>query len=54
MPAEPRLAEDEIYDIREALANSGFDVGRINGQSVTYRAPNGERFKVVVSKLRGR
>ncbi|WP_280499379.1 hypothetical protein [Nocardia cyriacigeorgica] len=51
---EPLTARDEIHAIRDALADAGFDVAPIHGQSLTYRAPTGDRFKVVVSKLRNR
>lgn len=52
--AEPLTALDEIHAIRDALADAGFQVHAIHGQQLTYYAPTGDRFKVVVSKSRNR
>jgi hypothetical protein len=58
-PTAPFTAREAAQDIRETLIAEGFDVNACTCwhhpcQSLTYRMPNGDRFKVTVTKLRGR
>lgn len=56
-PTVPFTAVDAARDIRETLIADGFDVADCDccapSQFLTYRMPNGDRFKVTVTKLRG-
>ena len=54
MSADPFTAVDAMDDIRQTLADNGFDVVGRWSQSLIYRMPNGDRFEVRVSKKKGR
>lgn len=58
-PAVRFTACDAAQDIRETLIAEGFDVSACTCwhhpcQSLVYNMPNGDRFRVAVTKLRGR
>jgi hypothetical protein len=41
-------------DIRQTLADNGFNVVGQWGQSLIYRMPNGDRFELRATKKRGK
>ncbi|KIA63050.1 hypothetical protein [Nocardia vulneris] len=58
-PAVPFTAHDAARDIRDTLIADGFKVQRCDccpwsGREFIYSMPNGDRFRVTVTKLRGR
>ncbi|MFE7744409.1 hypothetical protein [Nocardia sp. NPDC057455] len=54
MTADPFTAADAMDDIRQTLADNGFDIVLTWGQGLIYRMPNGDRFELRVAKKRGK
>lgn len=52
--ADPFTAADAMDDIRQVLADNGFDILHQCGQILMYRMPNGDRFELRAAKKRGR
>lgn len=53
-PQDPFTAVDAMSDVADALGDNGFDIVRCDGQSLTYKAPNGDRIELRATKKRGR
>lgn len=50
---EPFTAVDAMRDVADTLADNGFDIERVNGQSLTYRMPDKTRIELRAVKKRG-
>lgn len=51
---EEFTAVDAIRDVRDALADNGFDISYCVGQFLIYQMPNGDRIELRATKKRGR
>ena len=51
---DPFTAVDAMQGVADVLGDNGFDIIRCHGQSLTLRAPNGDRIELRATKKRGR